>query len=35
MVKTDQQLVREFLGGDEAALTALVEKYLKPIYNFT
>jgi RNA polymerase sigma-70 factor (ECF subfamily) len=32
---TDEQLVQEFLGGNEDSLEKLVEKYLKPIYNFT
>jgi RNA polymerase sigma-70 factor (ECF subfamily) len=32
---TDQQLVREFLEGNDDAMGKLVEKYLKPIYNFT
>ena len=32
---TDEKLVQDFLSGDQEALEALVEKYLKPIYNFT
>ena len=32
---TDEQLVAEFLIGNEKALEVLIEKYLKPIYNFT
>ncbi len=31
---TDEQLVGEYLQGNEAALTELLERYLKPIYNF-
>ena len=34
MEKTDQQLAKDFLEGDEAALEELVKKYLKPVYNF-
>ncbi|HBI33807.1 MAG TPA: hypothetical protein DEA43_04160 [Candidatus Moranbacteria bacterium] len=34
MIKNDEQLVREFVGGNEDALEELVAKYLKPIYNF-
>lgn len=34
MHMTDEKLVQEFLGGDQKALEILVEKYLKPIYNF-
>jgi len=35
MTKSDEQLVTDFLGGSEEAMKSLVEKYLKPIYNFT
>jgi RNA polymerase sigma-70 factor (ECF subfamily) len=35
MTKTDEQLVGDFLDGNEQALEKIVEKYLKPIYNFT
>lgn len=31
---TDEQLVEKFLAGDEKALEALIERYLKSIYNF-
>ncbi|MCX6765826.1 MAG: RNA polymerase sigma factor [Candidatus Moranbacteria bacterium] len=34
MGQTDQQLVKNFLEGDETALEELVKKYLKPVYNF-
>jgi RNA polymerase sigma-70 factor (ECF subfamily) len=34
MKYSDEQLVERFLGGEEKALGALVEKYLKPLYNF-
>jgi len=30
----DNRLVEKFLSGDEAALSQLVKKYLKPVYNF-
>jgi RNA polymerase sigma-70 factor (ECF subfamily) len=30
----DEQLVKDFLSGDEAAFELLVKKYLKPIFNF-
>lgn len=30
----DKQLVENFLGGDEQALEALIERYLKPLYGF-
>lgn len=32
---TDEKLVQDFIAGDQQALEVLVEKYLKPIYNFT
>ncbi len=32
---TDEQLVADFLSGNEKALESLIGKYLKPIYNFT
>lgn len=31
---TDEQLVGKFLDGDQQALKDIIEKYLKPIYNF-
>lgn len=31
---TDNQLVKNFLEGDDSAFELLVSKYLKPIYNF-
>jgi RNA polymerase sigma-70 factor (ECF subfamily) len=30
----DNQLVENFLSGDDAAFAQLVKKYLKPVYNF-
>jgi RNA polymerase sigma-70 factor, ECF subfamily len=35
MGKTDEQLVARYISGDEQALEALVDSYLKPLYNFT
>src|SRR6266567_2337668 len=35
MGNSDEQLVVEFLSGDDKALKKLIEKYLKPLYNFT
>ncbi|MCL5010818.1 MAG: RNA polymerase sigma factor [Patescibacteria group bacterium] len=32
---TDEQLVFLYLRGDEGALEVLINRYLKPIYNFT
>lgn len=32
---TDQQLVAEYLRGDEKSLEFLIKKYLGPIYSFT
>jgi len=34
MKYSDEQLVKQFLSGDEKAFEKLVEKYLKPLYNF-
>jgi RNA polymerase sigma-70 factor (ECF subfamily) len=34
MGKTDQQLVLEYLGGDEKSLETLIKKYLGQIYGF-
>lgn len=31
---TDEQLIQAYAEGDEEAFRALVERYLKPIYNF-
>jgi RNA polymerase sigma-70 factor, ECF subfamily len=31
---TDEQLGRQYMEGDEKALEALVERYLKPLFNF-
>ena len=35
MNKPDQQLIADYLQGDEASLEFLVGRYLKPIYSFT
>ena len=32
---TDEQLVTNYLKGDEEALEVLIKRYLKPIYSFT
>ncbi len=32
---TDEQLVTNYLKGDEKALEVLIKRYLKPIYSFT
>lgn len=34
METSDEQLIEEFLAGDEAAFETLLTKYLKPIFNF-
>lgn len=34
MKKNDQHLVAAYLSGDESALAEIVDRYLKPIYNF-
>ena len=34
MQKSDKQLVKNYLRGDELALEILIKKYLKPIYGF-
>jgi RNA polymerase sigma-70 factor, ECF subfamily len=34
-MKKDEQLVEDFIGGDEQAFETLVDRYLKPLYNFT
>ena len=34
MEYADKQLIRQFLKGDEKAFDFLVEKYLKPLFNF-
>jgi RNA polymerase sigma-70 factor (ECF subfamily) len=33
-MKTDEELIRQYLKGDEASLEALVKKYLPLIYGF-
>src|SRR3989338_6361604 len=35
MDKSDQQLVADYIQGDEASLELLIRGYLKPIYSFT
>ncbi len=32
--KTEQQLIAEYLKGDEKSLEFLIHKYLRPVYNF-
>lgn len=32
---TDEQLIADYLKGDEGALEILIKRYLKPIYSFT
>ena len=34
MEKTDQQLISDYFSGDESALSEIIERYLKPIFNF-
>lgn len=34
MDKSDEQLVSDYLQGDEASLELLIQRYLKPIYSF-
>lgn len=34
MSRDDQQLVADFLSGDDASFEELVQKYLSPLYNF-
>lgn len=34
MHKKDEQLVRDYLKGDEKSLEVLIQRYLKPIYGF-
>lgn len=34
MRKTDEKLVGDFIAGEEKALEALVDRYLKPLYGF-
>ena len=35
MRRSDQQLIADYLSGDEQSLKSLVERYFKPIYGFT
>lgn len=35
MGKKDEQLVAQFISGDETAFEQLVDRYLKPLFNFT
>ncbi len=32
--KSDEQIIQEYLGGDEKQLEVLIKRYLKPIYAF-
>lgn len=34
MQKVDEQLISEYLDGDESALAVLVDRHLKSVYNF-
>ena len=34
MEKTDQELVLNYISGDEGSLKILIERYIRPIYNF-
>jgi RNA polymerase sigma-70 factor (ECF subfamily) len=34
MEKTDQQLISDYLSGDENALSEIIGRYLKPIFSF-
>lgn len=34
MEKSDKNLVEEYLDGDESAFSGLLNKHLKPVYNF-
>ena len=34
MYVTDEQLIKNYLDGDEPSLEILIKRYLKPIYNF-
>jgi len=34
MEQTDEQLVIDYIGGNEEALNLLIKRYLKPVYNF-
>jgi len=35
MNKTDEQLIKDYLSGDESAFTEIINNYLKLIYNFS
>src|SRR3989338_6167993 len=35
MNRSDQQLIADYIAGDEKSLKLLVRRYLKPIYSFT
>jgi len=34
MEQTDEQLVTDYINGNEEALNLLIKRYLKPVYNF-
>lgn len=34
MNKTDEELIKDYIEGEKAAFTDIVNRYLKPIYNF-
>lgn len=33
--RNDQEIITDYLNGDEESLKALVERYLRPVYNFS
>lgn len=35
MQRNDQQIIADYLNGDEEAITLLIDRYLKSIFNFT
>ena len=35
MGRSDEQLIADYLAGDEGSLEILIQRYLKPIYSFT
>lgn len=34
MEKTDQELIGDYLNGDESSFASLVQRHIKPVYNF-
>ena len=35
MQKNDEEIIVDYLNGDKVAFTEIVNRYLKPIYNFS